>query len=114
MDTGIRDIPRRISAHLVQFRRDTPDTYSVLWLVDNLAQPGESRVRFDPAILIRGLRLVILELAQLVVYVVRVTTFDARLPAAKPLFVLLLRVLVVFPEKEIRLRLLGRPEDICI
>ena len=44
----------------------------------------------------------------------RVTALDARLPPPEPLPVLFLRELAIFPEKKVRLSLVGRPEDISV
>lgn len=55
----------------------------------------------------------VLELAKLVIHVVRVAALDARFPPAKPVPVLLLRKPAGLPEEEIRLCLAGRTEDVC-
>src|ERR1043165_704983 len=56
--------------------------------------------------------MMVFELSELVVAVVGVTAFDARLPSTKPLFVLFLGELGIFPQEKIRLRLIGRAKDI--
>ena len=58
--------------------------------------------------------MLIFELAQLIIHIMRVAALDAGLPPAKPLLVLLFGEFVVLPEKKFRLRLVGGTKDIRI
>ena len=73
-----------VAADLLHLGRYASDIDPVLWLVDDLAQAAESWIRFDPAVLVGRLRVLIFQLAQLIIDVVRVTALDAGFPGAKP------------------------------
>ena len=114
VDADLRNIARGIASHLAELGRDTANVHTVLRLVDDLPQAGESTVSLDPAIFFRGLRMMVLKLPQFIVHIVGVAALDTGLPAPEPFFVLFLCVLGIFPEEEVRLRLVRRPEDIGI